>query len=301
MMKMSKLTMAKLRAISKLPHSPHNIETSATKAYTMFELAIVLTIMGLTAFIFLGIIDSMITVGQYKTTFERLDAVERRMLKYMKTNRGLPCPAAQSTDSNTEGYGEDGNACASSSIDTLCPNATAFQIADTTVGYVGSVPAIALGLTADYMYDGFGRRFTYYVSSKVNCKNGTDINAGFYTEEADLPTVQNKTNSASVLHSYQKNAYVLVSHGRNGYGAYTKAGIKAATDLASNDELENADGDNVFVYNYFRPSAMDDILRFKTKWQLMLDFEDLDYTKRYPSAECTCVSTSVTKFDAMCF
>ena len=65
------------------------------------------------------------------------------------------------------------------------------------------------------------------------------------------------------------------------------------------NELENSDSDNEFVYNYFRPESMDDILRFKNKWQLMNDLEELDSTKRYPSEECNC-STGVDKFNDMC-
>jgi len=158
-----------------------------------------------------------------------------------------------------------------------------------------------MGLPADYMYDGFGRRFTYYVSSNLSCKNGIDVNSGFYSEEDNLPIVLNKSDSASTLYSYTKNSYVILSHGKNGFGGYTKSGAQVSTSDASSDELENIDLDSDFVYNYFRPEAMDDILRFKTKWQLMTNLDDLDFVKRYPSSECNCVSTSVTKFDDMCF
>jgi hypothetical protein len=295
---------------AKIPHKIQNLyrktlaqfyRDTACQAYTLLELSIVLIIMGFTTFTFLGVVDSFIKVSNYKTTYERLDSIELRMLKYLKENKGLPCPASQTTSFETSGYGEDGDACASASLDELCPNATAYQVLGVTVGYQGSVPVISMGLPADYMYDGWGRRFTYYVSSKLNCTNGTDLNSGFYSSEDDLPSVDNKSDAVGVLHSYDKNAYILLSHGRNGYGAYTKSGVKVSELDASDDELENSDLDNNFVYNYFKPVAMDDILRFKTKWQLMLDFEDLDYVKRYPSSECNCVSTSVTKFDDMCF
>lgn len=272
-----------------------------TDGYTLLELAIVLVIMGFTAFTFLGVVDSFIKVNSYKTTYERMDAIEIKMLKYLKSKRGLPCPASETADFETAGYGEDGGACVSASSDELCPNATAYEVSSATVGYQGSVPVITLGLPAEYMYDGFGRRFTYFVSSKLTCTNGSDINSGFYLEEEDLPIVANKSGSASVLHSYDKNAYVLLSHGKNGYGAYTKSGDKVSETNASSNELENADGDNNFVYDYFSSESMDDIVRFKTKWQLMVDFEDLGYTKRYPSTECNCAPTGISNFDNMCF
>ena len=46
---------------------------------------------------------------------------------------------------------------------------------------------------------------------------------------------------------------------------------------------------------------MDDIIRFKDKWQLMVDLDSLEEVKRYPSEECTCTNISVTKFNDLCF
>ncbi len=270
------------------------------KAYSLLELSIVLVIMGFIAFTFTAVLDSFLKVNRLKTTFERLDVIEKSLLRYLNENRGLPCPSGQTISSDSAGYGEDGDSCDSSSVTETCINAEAYEVGGLVVGYKGSIPAITLGLPAEYIYDGFDRRLTYYVSSDLICKNGVDINSGFYANEDNLPVVYNKPNSALAVYEYQKNAYVIISHGKNGYGAYTKSGGQVSTANASVDEIENSDSDNEFVYNYFRPALMDDILRFKSKWHLMNDLDDLESIKRYPSSECNC-STGVEKFNDMCF
>jgi len=269
------------------------------KAYSLLELSIVLVIMGFIAFTFTAVIDSFLKVNRFKTSFQRLDLVESSLLRFLNENRGLPCPAGHDLSSNDTGFGEDGDSCDASSVTEVCADAEAYEVAGVVVGYKGSIPAITLDLPTEYMYDGFDRRFTYFVSSDLICKNGVDINSGFYSNEDNLPIVYNKPNTSTSVYEYQKNAYVIVSHGKNGFGAYTKSGEKISTDSASSDEIENSDSDNEFVYNYFRPESMDDILRFKNKWQLMNDLEELDSTKRYPSEECNC-STGIDKFNDMC-
>ena len=271
-------------------------------AYTLLELSIVLVILGFTAMTFLGVVDSYVRVNKYQVTFQRLEAIELKILKYFKNNRGLPCPASQTTSSESSGFGEDGDPCNSASTTGVCPNAAEYVDSGSTRGYQGSIPVVSLGMPASYMYDGWGRRFTYYVASNLVCKDGTNLNMYFYQNESYLPVVSNKPSvDGSSQHDYEANAYVVLSHGVNGYGGYTKAGVQVSEVNASSDEVENADGDMNFVYNYFRPKEMDDILLFKTKWQLMLDFGELDYIKRYASYECTCSNTGVSAFDDLCF
>ena len=90
------------------------------------------------------------------------------MLRFLDENRGLPCPAVQDLSKNEIGFGEDGDSCDASSVTEVCADAEAYEISGVVVGYKGSVPAITLDLPAEYMYDGFDRRFTYFVSSDLH-------------------------------------------------------------------------------------------------------------------------------------
>ena len=97
------------------------------------------------------------------------------------------------------------------------------------------------------MYDGFGRRFTYYLPSNLTCLNGSTTNVNFHINEDKLAIVKNKSGSTTELHSYEGLAYVLLSHGKNGFGAFTKSGNQVGYSNSSTDESENIDLDKIFV------------------------------------------------------
>ena len=90
------------------------------KAFTILELTIVITIMGFMSFTFFGVIDSYVKVNSYKTTFKkRIDEIEVAFLKYLKNNKGLPCPASSSLSFDKDGYGENGDSCVSGNTSSV--------------------------------------------------------------------------------------------------------------------------------------------------------------------------------------
>ncbi|MDB2414400.1 prepilin-type N-terminal cleavage/methylation domain-containing protein [Rickettsiales bacterium] len=219
----------------------------------------------------------------------------------------LPCPAnkllredntmASSTNFYDNDYGTEDLDTSSSTINSLttygvdCPNS------------LGSVPAKSLGLDASYMYDGWGRRFTYHVSDTL-C--GTDLNVtGNYTQamsELEGCTELDYANNAGNITVNNPSgtitkgaAYVVVSHGSNGKGAYLASGAQLANDGGANEQ-ENGDADTTY-YKADYSSAYDDIIYFRTKQQI----ESVTSTKGsylLTAAECNANSQMLRNFTA---
>ena len=111
----------------------------------------------------------------------------------------------------------------------------------------GMVPWATLGI-ADT--DPWGNRYRYRVTSAFS--NST---TGFIlATPGDIKVVNaatGGTNVATVLPA------IILSHGKNGLGAYNQAGGTNATTGASADELENTNGDASFVYHAPSPTFDD--------------------------------------------
>ncbi len=148
----------------------------------------------------------------------------------------------------------------------------------TLVVSTGEVPWSSLGLTHEAALDGYANRFTYQVvwastyPSTVQTISGM---MGWITIHSSGPgvvgspnaTVQpgNQSNdcrsTANMAFAYLTNAntngcadaVVIVSHGADGYGAYTDSGVQIPfpAQITGMDEQENANGDYKFVIKPF--------------------------------------------------
>lgn len=140
----------------------------------------------------------------------------------------------------------------------------------------GMVPTKALNLSDDYAVDGWGRRIMYAVDVNLTADSGfanvpiTDIATNRITvKDATFGTV--KTASA---------VYLLLSHGKNGHGAYSGSG--GATRFSNStsadaDELTNChcNGSAVdtgfsatFVQKPISVGAFDDLVVYGTRADL---------------------------------
>ena len=251
-----------------------------SKGFTLIELSIVLVIIAL-------IMSALLTIGINKTeearldlTNERLDKIEDAIGAYVQRNLMLPCPAPGGDAIGAAGYGAAD--CTNNVIDL-----SGVPAADIIVG---TIPVADLFLPDEYMFDGWGRRFTYAVEQRFTTEAGflePDISAidnascagsaplckvgqlTVYVREDDSTTPPSRTTQAVV---------VLVSHGKNGHGAWLKnGGVNARHDASSTDlaELENAhdETDDTTFDNEFTQTAhtadFDDVVRFMERWRVV--------------------------------
>jgi len=181
--------------------------------------------------------------------------------------------------------------------------------------YAGVVPVRTLQLPDDFMYDGWGKRVTYIVDNKfansestnADC-DGTTSSICFVYSGASTGKIEVRDEAADTR--ITTAVYTLLSHGENGHGSYIKSGsstrfqsFNAAltgtpfTDASSYaDEVENAHFNSassnttyndIFVQREYinfdnDPVAanrkyFDDIVRFKTKSQLVIETGEIIY------------------------
>ncbi len=264
---------------------------TAKRAFSLIELSIWITVIAMIMASMLTIIRPPVLDEAEKVdiTTRRLDKIEKAIEAFRVKFGRLPCPASPTlADSAAEAYRE-------------------YCVTTTTAGTPnnGVLPVAALGLQIEDALDGWGRRFTYQVSTQL-C--GLDSNASTPSGEtvnctpttyrcgSSLPAACVRDFSAvgtsnigdlSVYYGSTPTlissavAYVLLSHGVDGEGAYMPTGSRRLI-LSAGSEVGGADNvgedenfvltDNIFFTDNIGVTsdtlAFDDLVRFKTKDQI---------------------------------
>lgn len=188
------------------------------RGFSLLEMAIVLAVVGLLLGGLLGSVSGLQGRQKEAQTDRQLDEIREALVTFAALNRRLPCPADPTTAATTVGAGVE-----------RVPTAVGC-----TGGNAGALPWATLGLGQS---DAWGRRFSYRVTASF----ARSAPAIALTSVGDNAV----RNLAGVDLATQLPA-VVVSHGRNARGSHGPAGTVgvASTDAA---EIENADGDTVFV------------------------------------------------------
>ncbi len=194
---------------------------SRNTGFSLLEMAIVLAIVG---FLLAGLIPSLsaqVDQQHRNDTIKQMNEIKDALYGYAIVNGRLPCPAKGSIATNTANAG----------------------ISDCTLT-MGVIPWATLGTSET---DAWNRRFTYSASSSFITTNFTLASNGNLTVKT---AATGGTNIATNIPA------VFISHGTNGFGAYTPAGI-ALTTSTSPDEADNSDPDSIFVSHDFTPTFDD--------------------------------------------
>lgn len=265
--------------------------------FTLIELAIVLVVIGLLIGMFSHVGVGYLESKQREATQMKLDAVEEALVRFVAATRRLPCPADATA------------AAANQGVETMAGSNCTLNQND------GIVPWRTLGLSRQAAVDGWDNFFTFRVydnagglqslvavgemdmtacdpslatgvlsEERDDCLVGTTRYPPAYFLQSRGLLVKDGVVAASIVNDPTRNtvdiaptgaAYVLISHGRNGLGAYTQAGVLRAAPT-SPDELQNAnnsdivqdvaDGANSYVDTAIREVApvFDDLVRHPT-------------------------------------
>jgi prepilin-type N-terminal cleavage/methylation domain-containing protein len=244
--------------------------------FTLVEMAMVLAIIGLIMGAVLTLAAAQIQSSRLSSTQAKEDTIKKALQNFLVHSGRLPCPAVPTLAALSPGYGVE---AATPGACTLVPSSGSGASAVVT----GIVPWVTLGLTDDAAQDGYYNRFTYQVTlSATNTvspaavtTSGQQTVAGLKGAIAvhsgtpailGLPPIGNQINDcmpSGGTYNPCLAVVVIVSHGANGYGAYTSNGTQVALPPAGTDEYENANGDSTFVMKDFSTSAtnpFDDVI-----------------------------------------
>lgn len=211
---------------------------ASAKGFTIAELAVAVAILGLLIFGAMVPFSTQVEIRNVNETRRTLDSIKDAVIGFAQANGRLPCPADGTVVSGSAGAGTE---------QFTSPSCTAT---------FGVVPWATLGTPET---DSWGRRFSYWVSpifadalppaattwssagqvpacapnpaptqaSFALCSLGV-LNVNTRNESTRTPTA---TGSALPV--------VIISHGKNGFGAYTTAGGTLIAPTGA-DETANA-------------------------------------------------------------
>lgn len=262
--------------------------------FTLIEMSTSLLVMSVIIGTGFAVATKMGNDEKITSTRERLDQIEAALYQYRTNYNRLPCPADGTLTPDSANFGIEAannnnypNSCTGG---TPAANFSAAEHASKTgnpatqvVG--GVVPVTTLGLPKSYAYDGYGNKISYHVDSQAT-ENAAFSHYGMAHGKCfNILIDDEKTWSANSDRNYFTfhAVYALVSHGKDGHGAFTKGGSRQNTAVTNTYTIGNAnydasgaatDYDNLF---FVLPATedpatpkntFDDMVRYKTREQL---------------------------------
>jgi prepilin-type N-terminal cleavage/methylation domain-containing protein len=213
------------------------------RGFSLVELSIVVLVIGIVLTMGIGAWTANLENQAHAATAQRQAAIKEALIGSLRRNSRLPCP-------DTDVGAPDGNENRTPTNDPTNPCFARF----------GVLPYVTLGLARDAVRDGWGNFLSYHVSNTPSTTTTTPPNlnadwtltANFFPGNTGTITV-NDRNGATVNAIATNVVAVIVSHGRNGFGAYTIGGTRNTLPAAGTDELDNTNG--TADTTYFRRDA----------------------------------------------
>ncbi|WP_434513804.1 type II secretion system protein [Dechloromonas sp. ARDL1] len=220
--------------------------------FSLVEMTIVFVIMSLVLTVGVSALTTQYETVRLSTTRKNHEIIQQALTNFISRNGRLPCPAVRTLAPGSVGYGVE------ASNPGVCTGAASVGTSPAVV-VTGIVPFVSLGLNEDIASDGYFNRYTYQVvvsATAPTAPGGVQMPAGmrgYITVHSGTPTTVglapagNQTNFCP-LGNYNPCAavVVIVSHGKNGLGAFTPSGTRIAMPTSA-DEQANTDDDGAFV------------------------------------------------------
>ena len=200
------------------------IRSGSTGGFTLIEMAVALFIITLLLGGILVPLASRVEQKQISDTEKTLNEIKEALIGYAVAYGNLPCP-----DTSNDGAENVNTGTGRCSV-----------IGSSNIVY-GNLPWQTLGVTN--ASDVWGNRFRYAVRDEY-ARRSTSSTFTLSTTNANVRVCETASTCGSSLTS--SAVAVVLSHGKNGYGATNSSGATNAVS-ASTDEQENTDNDRDFV------------------------------------------------------
>lgn len=229
--------------------------------FSLLEMSVVLLILSLMLGGILAALTQESRRSQRAQLMAKMDVIEQALLGYSKksTTYALPCPGPITAITNST----FGVAVASG-----CATATYKGSGAAT----GIVPVRTLGLADEYAFDPWGNLFTYTVSQAAATTNAFSGTRPMSTSVGALTITDTSANNRTTT-----AVAVLLSHGPDGFGSFTRSGARKSGYSSNTSQRTNCHclanaSDGTYDANYVMgfetlsssdaENNFDDILRY---------------------------------------
>lgn len=209
-----------------LPWPDRRATCRRSAGFSLVELAIVVLIVSILLTMGLAAFSVQVDTAALSATQRRQETIKDALIAYLRSNKRLPCPETTalsgSPPTGTETRLTPGNPA------TLCDS------------FWGTVPFATLGLSRETALDGYGNFFSYFISNSTAITDpdwtltSTTGVPGFNVGNPGRFSITE--NAIPTTHSANLAAVMIVSHGKNGSGAFTLKGTRI-TQPTGADEL----------------------------------------------------------------
>ncbi len=194
-----------------------NPRSSSEEGFSLVELAIVLTILGLIAGFSVPLLTDTIGHKKWLQGDRHMEEIITALAAYVVRHQHLPCPADPSVQGSERGKAQE--------------NCASIQ--------GGLVPYKTLGLPETLARDGFQRPFSYYTDPALTRGDIPNLETFCKDSKENLILLGERDRKLSID---EKNpvAFVLVGHGETGEGSFDKEGGRRSLSSLSATERANA-------------------------------------------------------------
>jgi len=268
------------------------LKKNKQRAFSLVELAIVITIISVFIAGVMNVGVGVTNNSKVTVTKNKMNEIYKALGNYAAAHGRFPCPAPVTNIKGDANYGNNQTNGLGSCFDiTSNAGVVTGAYSSTTANTLmyGMIPVQNLKLSSEMAEDGFGTKFGYVIDRRFtgfnengnsnNFKNGPESSVITINEVGS--TTETVTNGA---------AFVIVSYGANKKGGFnasasTQNGRSADTDELSNDlgTTASPNFDATFVSLSDKSDVFDDILFYKTKKNIMTDFNLLSLVPCQPT------------------
>jgi len=234
----------------------------SNSGFTLIEIAMVLFIIVLLLAGLVPTITSQMEQQRANETRKKMSEIKEALIGYALRTGTLPCPARENIATGQANAG----------VAINCANTLANP-------QYGVVPWVTLGTSET---DGWGNRFTYRVTYDFTDSVASNTNGGCTPSPAPTQatfglcsngnmTIKSASTFATPpgVNIATSIPAVIISHGKNGAGAYTMEGKQVPTN-SNLDESENNSGHSTDTNYVSRPqtTSFDDLVEWITPYIL---------------------------------
>jgi prepilin-type N-terminal cleavage/methylation domain-containing protein len=250
----------------------HREKNKNNNGFSLIELAVVLTILSMLVTVIITIVPFKEEKESNQVTEKNLEIIEEAILAFYNQKGYIPCPSSRDAAIASSAFGVSTDC----SFDDTASNINAPSFVDEKSGAsddrirIGAVPTRDLNLPDDLAFDGWNNRITYSVTAELGIND-----ALFNLKKPNIGIEVRDSNGTNMIPSGSTVAFVLVSHGRDGAGAWNYSGASASTCNTLNNSGYNCEVSTLFRDQFTNVDStdfyFDDFVKWKTKAQVMTE------------------------------